>query len=562
MILHTSPQKDRFIHNRLPPSGQWPVITPLDTVPLTGPLNCVEHLLDRHIRAGSADKSALHGGDRIWTYGGLSDRVNQIAHVLVENYNIEPGNRVLIRGENGLEAVAIWLAVLKIGAIAVTTMSLLRAGELKVMAEIARPALAVCQESLIAELEMAAAQVEYKLPVLNYGDECGALYDAMADKPVSFQACPTLADDISIVAFTSGTTGKPKATVHFHRDVLAICETVCAHILRPVREDVFIGTAPLAFTFGLGGLLIFPLYTGASAVLHGRYSPQDFAAAIDRYKATVCFTVPSYYQQIVRLQKPELLSSLRMAVSSGEALPDPVREAWAHATGLQLTEVLGSTEMLHAFAGSTGANVRPGFIGPAIKGYEIAILDGNGDKVRPGEIGNFAVRGPTGCRYLCDPRQENYVQHGWNLTGDACAMTEDGYVSYHTRYDDMIISSGYNISGLEVENVLLEHPAIAECAVIGEPDDERGHVVAAYVVAKNVASDQQALARQLQDYVKSIIAPYKYPRRVVFIDRLPRNESGKIQRFRLRQKDDVRSAFSTDVSTVSPEEGASQKKNL
>ncbi|MCC2095521.1 MAG: AMP-binding protein, partial [Hyphomicrobiales bacterium] len=269
---------------------------------------------------------------------------------------------------------------------------------------------------------------------------------------------------------------------------------------------------------------------------HGRYTPQQFAQAIERYKATICFTVPSYYQQILRLDAPELLKSLRLAVSSGEALPAPVREAWGAATGLQLTEVLGSTEMLHAFAGATGQAVRPGYIGRAIPGYEIAVLDEDGNVAPSGTIGRFAVRGPTGCRYLDDPRQQNYVQYGWNLTGDACAMSEDGYVAYHTRYDDMIISSGYNISGLEVENVLHDHPGVAECAVIGEPDADRGHVVAAYVVARTHPADERAFAKELQDFVKNTIAPYKYPRRVVFIDRLPRNESGKIQRFRLRDQ--------------------------
>lgn len=541
MTEYASPQKDRYIHDRLPPREQWPVIVPLKSVPMDGPLNCVNALLDRHLRESKADRIALMSGARAWSYGDLAERVNRIAHVLVADYDVQPGNRVLIRGENGLEPIAVWLAVVKAGAVAVTTMSLLRAGELQTIAEISRPVLAICQQSLSGELEQAAAAVQSgdaAFEILTYDEDSGPLYDAMANKPADFQSCPTLADDIAIVGFTSGTTGKPKATIHFHRDILAICETVSRYMLNPVADDIFIGTAPLAFTFGLGGLLVFPLYAGACAILHGRYTPQEFAAAIARYKATICFTVPSYYQQVVRLNQSDLLTSLRLAVSSGEALPLPVREAWHEATGLQLTEVLGSTEMLHAFAGATGSKVRAGFIGPAIPGYEIAVLDEHGEVAAPGDIGRFAVRGPTGCRYLADERQRTYVQYGWNLTGDACAMSEDGYVAYHTRYDDMIISSGYNISGLEVENVLHDHPAVAECAVVGEPDEERGHVVAAYVVSKDKAADQAALAGELQTYVKNTIAPYKYPRRVTFIDALPRNESGKVQRFRLREATD------------------------
>lgn len=510
----------------------------MDNVPQTGPLNCVEMLLDRHLATDVADNTALLSGERCWTYRQLGDRVARIAQVMVEDFSILPGNRVMIRAANSPEAVAVWLAIQKIGAIAVTTMSLLRSAELAKILEIARPKLAVCESGLVKELARAAAHHEDDLAILEFGEDESALYDLMAGKSVQYPTCATHADDISLIGFTSGTTGNPKATIHFHRDILAICETVGRHILKPVPEDIFIGTAPLAFTFGLGGLLVFPLYFGAGAVLHGRYTPAEFLQAINRYRATICFTVPTYYQQMLRLSNFETLfagePALRMAVSSGEALPLPVREAWSDATGMDLTEVLGSTEMLHAFAGAAGEKIRAGCIGPAIPGFELCILDDEGAKLPPGEIGRLGVRGPTGCRYMDDPRQKSYVQYGWNLTGDACAISADGYVTYHTRYDDLIISSGYNISGLEVENVLLDHSQVSECAVIGEPDEQRGQVVAAFVVAKNNSAATEALAKELQDYVKAAIAPYKYPRNVRFVESLPRNESGKIQRFRLR----------------------------
>lgn len=545
MSGHTSPQADSYVRDRLPPREEWPVIVPLPQVPMAGLLNCVEFFLDRHQGGEQAARPAVMSEDRIWSYAQLAGCVGRIANVMKERFAIAPGNRVLIRGGNSPEAVAVWLAIQRIGAVAVTTMSLLRAAELRIIIEIARPALCVCEDILVQDIAQAIAADHSELPVLSYGRESGDMFALMALVSPDCPVCPTLADDVSIIGFTSGTTGKPKATIHFHRDMIAICETVARHMLSPKVDDIFIGTAPLAFTFGLGGLLAFPLYFGAVSVLHGRYTPVEFADAIARYKATICFTVPTYYQQIMRLDSRgsdatgmqttrQKLQSLRLAISSGEALPLPVRQAWHEASGLQLTEVLGSTEMLHAFAGSTGENIRPGFIGPAIPGYEIAVLNEQGEKCAPGEIGSFAVRGPTGCHYMADPRQKNYVRHGWNLTGDACALSGDGYVAYHTRYDDMIISSGYNISGLEVENVMLDHPAVAECAVIGEPDEERGHVVAAYVVAKGATQASDDLARQLQEHVKAAIAPYKYPRRIVFVDRLPRNESGKIQRFRLR----------------------------
>ena len=530
-----SPQTDRFVHDRLPSSGNWPEILPLPGVPLTGPLNCVSFLLDRHLEGDTAHREAIVSDTRRWTYEQLANRVGRIARLMVDDYGIEPGNRVLIRGANSPEVAAIWLAVQKIGAIAVTTMSLLRAAELRTIAKMAKPALAFCDVALTSDLCDAIGALDVELPVVSYGAESGELFRLIERRQPLNGTCATLADDISLIAFTSGTTGQPKATVHFHRDVLAICETVGRHILSPEPDDVFIGTPPLAFTFGLGGLLVFPLQVGACTVLNSQYSPEGLLSAIDHYKATVCFTVPTFFQQMLMRQDLPQLEHLRLAVSSGEALPLPTREEWRSATGFELTEVIGSTEMLHAFAGATGSNVRAGFIGPAIPGYELSIIDDDGNALAPDQIGRLAVKGPTGCRYLDDPRQTDYAQDGWNLTGDACSMSADGYIAYHTRYDDMIISAGYNISGLEVENALLEHPKVVECAVIGEPDTERGQIVVAHVVLNDTSVGLDGMAHELQEHVKRAIAPYKYPRRIKFSNRLPRNESGKIQRFRLRE---------------------------
>ena len=529
-----SPQKDRFVHDRLPGKEAEPQIIPLANIPSSGPLNCTSFLIDRHLQTSSAERTAIRSSEREWSYRELSAHVNRIANVLKQDYQIEPGNRVLIRGANSPEAAAVWLAIQKIGAIAVTTMPLLRAGELTTLIALSKPQLAVCDAQIAAELSEAIDASGGTTAMITYEANGGALYRAMEGKSDECDTCPTLADDISIIGFTSGTTGKPKATVHFHRDILAICETMCRHIIRPVQQDVFIGTAPLAFTFGLGGLLVFPFYFGACTVLNSRYTPQQLAQAIEHYQASICFTVPTFYQQMLRLDDVSALSGLRIAISSGEALPQPVRQLWQSRTGVELAEVLGSTEMLHAFAGASGSAIKSGYIGPAIPGFELAILDEKGNPLAVGEIGRLAVKGPTGCRYLDDPRQAGYVQNGWNITGDACVMDADGYVAYHTRYDDMIISAGYNISGLEIENALLAHSMVAECAVIGEADTERGQIVAAFIVLKQIDKKSDDLIRELREFVKQKIAPYKYPRRIEFVQKLPRNESGKLQRFRLR----------------------------
>ncbi len=528
-------QQDRFVHDRLPPADEWPGIVPIAGVPMSGPLNSVSFLLDRHLDKGGAHRPAFHSATGTWSYGELAARVARLARLMVEDHDIRPGNRVLIRGFNSPAVAAIWLAIEKIGAVAVTTMPLLRAGELATILDISRPRLAFCDQSIANDLQTAIDAAGSGTQLVTWTGECGEPRGA-SDKPDWFGTAATLADDIALIAFTSGTTGRPKATVHFHRDVLAICETMCRHVVAPSPADVFIGTAPLAFTFGLGGLLVFPLHAGASSVLHAAWKPETLAEAVTRFRASVCFMVPTFFQRMLRLDNAATLSQLRLAVSSGEALPLPVREAWAGTAGSVLAEVIGSTEMLHAFAGAAGGQVQPGFIGPAIPGYEIAVLDDEGRPLPPGELGRLAVRGPTGCRYLADERQRSYVQHGWNITGDTCAMDERGYVAYHTRRDDMIISSGYNISGLEVENVLLQHPAVAECAVIGEADADafRGQVFAAFVVAKDGMAGS-ALEAALQEHVRQTIAPYKYPRIIRFIDALPRNESGKVQRFRLRK---------------------------
>jgi len=531
MTQAQSPQLDRFVHDRLPDKHDLPEFLALPSD--NGPLNCVSFLLDRHLHGPSAHRHAIKSGARHWTYQQLGQYVGRIANVLVQDYGVRPGNRVLLRGVNSPEIAALWLAIQKIGAVGVVTMSLLRAGELATILDLAKPVLAISDAAIATDLETALAGSGGTCQLLTFTDEGGALFAKMATRSADCETCPTLGDDISILAFTSGTTGAPKATVHFHRDISAICETVGAHVIRATADDVFIGTAPLAFTFGLGGLLILPLHAGACTVLNPPGTARDFASAIRDTDASICFTVPTFYQRMLREGETDSLKNLRLAISSGESLPHSVRTLWTKRTGVELAEVLGATEMLHAYAGASGSAIPPGYIGPAIPGYKVAILDSAGRALPPGTPGRLAVKGPTGCRYLNDPRQGEYVQNGWNLTGDMCKTDSSGHIAYLCRADDMIISAGYNISAPEVENALLSHPDVTECAVIGEADEARGQIVAAFVVCAATVADPGVMADRLQNHVRQKIAAYKYPRKVVFVATLPRSESGKLQRYRL-----------------------------
>jgi 2-aminobenzoate-CoA ligase len=429
------------------------------------------------------------------------------------------------------------LAVWKAGCIAVPTMPLLRAPELAVIIEKARIGAALCAAGLKEELEKAREQSDVLKQAVYFSSETpDGLEQLMASKSANFEAADTSAEDVCLIAFTSGTTGKPKGTMHFHRDILAACDCFPKSVLKVEPDDVFIGTPPLAFTFGLGGLLLFPLRAGASSVLLEKLTPETLVQAVQEFRPTVCFTAPTFYRQMIAFADRYDMSSLKKSVSAGEALPTATRDAWQRATGIAMIDGIGSTEMLHIFISAAGEDIRPGAVGKPVPGYQACVLDDDGKPAGPGVTGRLAVRGPTGCRYMSDPRQADYVQNGWNLTGDAFEMDADGYFWYRARTDDMIISAGYNIAGPEVEDTMLKHPAVAECAVIGVPDEERGQIVKAFVVLKQGNAASEELTRQLQDHVKQSIAPYKYPRAIEYRDTLPRTETGKLQRFRLRQE--------------------------
>jgi 2-aminobenzoate-CoA ligase len=444
---------------------------------------------------------------------------------------------VLLRGPNNPMMAACWLAVVRTGCIAVATMPLLRAKELKPVIDKARCDAALCDFNLRDEMELVRAQCPQLGPTLYFNSDAPDSLDSLASGKLNdFLAIDTAADDVCIIAFTSGTTGVPKGTMHFHRDVMAICDCFPRSCLHPRPEDIFCGTPPLAFTFGLGGLLLFPLRFGASTVLLEKLTPTTLLSAIEQYRATVCFTAPTFYRQMGSVAFDYDISSLSRAVSAGEALPLATRQLWEKETGVALIDGIGATEMLHIFISAAGEHIRPGATGKPIPGYRACVLDEQGQTAPPGMVGRLAVKGPTGCRYLADERQKNYVQHGWNLTGDAYLMDEDGYFWYQARTDDMIISAGYNIAGPEVESALLMHPAVAECGVVGAPDENRGEIVKAYVVLKQGHSPDGEMAKALQDFVKQTIAPYKYPRTIEFRTALPRTETGKLQRFRLREE--------------------------
>jgi len=534
---------DGFARERLPPREQWPAFE-FDLPMLRYPprLNCGVELLDRMVAAGHGDRPVLVTPQERLTYRQLLERANRMARVLTEDLGLVPGNRVLIRAANNPTFVAAWFAVAKAGGIVVATMPLLRARELAVILDKAQIGLALCDERLAEEMEAAVAKAPVCRRIAWFNGsgrpgERAELERAMAQKPADFANCDTAADDIVLIAFTSGTTGKPKGTMHFHRDVLAISDCFPRFVLKPRADDVFIGSPPIAFTFGLGGLVTFPMRVGASTVLIEAPTPDNLLQAIAEFRATVCFTAPTAYRRLADKAAGIDISGLRRCVSAGETLPLPTFEAWRNATGLRIIDGIGATEMLHIFIAASDDEIRPGATGKPVPGYRAMVVDEAMQPVPAGQVGRLAVRGPTGCRYLADERQKDYVVQGWNLTGDAYRMDEDGYFWFQARTDDMIVSGGYNISGPEIEEALLEHEAVAECAVIGAPDPDRSAVVKAFVVLRAGKAASPELARALQDFVKQRIAPYKYPRAIEFADSLPRTETGKVQRFVLRQRE-------------------------
>ena len=533
--LSPSGHTDGFARANLPPQPTWPQFL-FDLPELHYPerLNCVAELLDDAIGRGWGGRTALIGARERLTYAELQARVDRVAHVLRDDLGLVTGNRVLVRGANCPTMAACILGVIKAGCIAVPTMPLLRARELGAIVDKAQVNAVLCAGALVGEVDALGLTV----PVLVFDDPApnspDMLEQRMARYGEPFAAADTAADDVCLISFTSGTTGIPKGTMHFQRDVLAICDCFPRHILRSQANDVFIGTPPLAFTFGLGGLLLFPLRVGACGVLIEKLTPETLLGAIAEHRATVCFTAPTFYRQMAAQAARFDLSALRASVSAGEALPVATREVWQAATGLAMIDGIGATELLHIFISSAGDDIRPGATGKPVPGYQACIVDGLGRRMGPGVIGRLAVKGPTGCRYLADDRQRDYVQNGWNLTGDAYEMDEDGYFYYRSRMDDMIISSGYNIAGAEVEEALLHHPAVAECGVVGRSDPVRGQVVEAHIVLRAGHVGTADLAHQLQEFVKAQIAPYKYPRAILFKEQLPRTETGKLQRFKLR----------------------------
>ena len=528
---------DTFARDNLPPADQWPALLyELPELDYPDQLNAASALLDRGLAAGGADRPCLRAPDGTsWTYGQVVARCAQVAHVLSDDLGVVPGNRVLLRGPNNPWLVVSWLAALQAGAVVVSTMSLLRSGELAVVGEISNAQFAICDHRFVEELEAAALP---GLVTLTYGsarpDDLSA---RAADKPSTYDAVPTSADDVAMLAFTSGTTGRPKATMHLHRDLLATCDTFGRHVLKAVSSDVFTGTPPLAFTYGLGAIVLFPLSVGAATLLVERASPDELAGHISANGVTVLFTAPTAYRALAAMSDPTPLVGLRRCVSAGETLPKVVFDAFEAATGLKIIDGIGSSEMLHIFIASADEDIRPGSTGLAVPGYVGAVLDDDGNEVGVGELGRLAVKGPTGCRYLADDRQAIYVQNGWNMTGDTYTRDADGYFWYQARSDDMIISSGYNIAGPEVEAALIGHPDVLECGVVGLPDAERNMLVTAYVVLRDGVAGGPDKAKELQDHAKATIAPYKYPRRIEFVAELPRTNTGKLQRFRLRSTD-------------------------
>ena len=536
----SSPQPDRFVQERLPAPDLWPQLRyDLPELQIPAEANLVDALMAQAEQRGWLGRPFLRSDRITLSYRDADERLRRIAQVLTEDFGLVPGNRVLLRGGNSIGMALAWLGVVKAGLVAVASMPLLRAKELREIISKAEPTVALCDAALLEELQSAQESTGLRTIVpFNLMDAPGSLAVLSSAKDGRFGPCPCRADDIAMMAFTSGTTGPPKAAVHSHRDVLAACQAWPRHVLKATPDDIVIGSPPLAFTFGLGGMLLFPMSAGASVYYPSKpYTPQSMLETIDAVGATITYTAPTFYRQMAVLARERPPKSLRISVSAGEALLQATRQLWSDATGIDMTDGIGATEMFHIFISSVPGQTRAGAIGQVVPGYQAKVVDDEGREVPRGTVGKLAVIGPTGCRYLADERQSKYVKNGWNHPGDAFTQDEDGYFFYQARADDMIISAGYNIGGPEVEDALLAHPAVAECGVIGVPDEERGMAVKAFVVLKSGQVGDAAMVKALQDHVKATIAPYKYPRQVQFLAALPRTETGKLQRFKLRQID-------------------------
>lgn len=543
-----SAQTDSFVHDRLPPVAERPQmrydLPELRRLQQASHLNLVVELLDKAADKGFAHRPLLRSPTLTLSYAEVRERVDRMAQVLTGDLGLVPGNRVLLRGGNSIEMVLAWLAAVKAGLVAVASMPMLRAKELGEIIEKAQPTVALCAANLVEELQLAQARHPALQRIVLLSGAAGqvTLASLAAAQTGSFTPCPTAGDDVALMAFTSGTTGQPKAVVHTHRDVLAACEAWPRHVLHATPDDIVMGSPPLAFTFGLGGLLIFPMWAGASVYFpDAAYTPKVMAQLIHDTGATICYTAPTFYRQMAVCMQEEAARRaepvrLRLCVSAGEALPDATRELWREATGIELLDGLGATEMFHIFISAAPAEVRRGAIGKVVPGYTAKVVDDAGVEVPLGTVGKLAVIGPTGCHYLDDARQLNYVKAGWNHPGDTFVQDADGYFFYQARTDDMIITAGYNVGAPEVEDALLKHPAVAECGVIGQADEARGMIVKAFCVLRPGFVGDAAMTRTLQDHVKASIAPYKYPREIEFLEKLPRTETGKLQRFKLKQK--------------------------
>ncbi len=535
----TSAQTDRYVHDRLPPREQWPEFRyELPELQIPDQANVVTTLFDAARTSGWSNRLLLRSPHETLTYAEAEAQVNRMAEMLIHDFKLEPGNRVLLRGGNSIGMALAWLAVVKAGLIVVPTMPLLRAVELSKMINKAEPSLAICDVTLLKEMVSAAQDARGKLPILAFGDqrrEDGMEQRAARRSPDS-TGCATAADDIALLAFTSGTTGIPKAVITTHRDILAACNTWPRHVLKATPDDIVTGSPPLAFTFGTGGLLIYPMWAGASIYYPDvRYNPETMVRKMRDHGITICYTAPTFYRQMAPYAKALGIPSLRICVSAGEALPDATRQLWKDATGIEMLDGIGGTEMWHIYVSSADKNVRTGSIGKAVPGYQARVVDEDDNEVPRGTVGRLAVIGPTGCRYMDDQRQTQYVSNGWNHPGDSFLQDEDGYFHYQARNDDMIVTAGYNVGGPEVEDCLMTHPAVAECGVVGKPDAVRGMIIKAFVVLKPDRHGNEAMVEQMQEYVKKAIAPYKYPREIEFVTALPRTETGKLQRFKLRQ---------------------------
>ena len=519
------------------PTPAPPVVTVPDR------FNIADYLVDRHVREGRGGRTAILCGDEVITYAQVADRSNRVANGL-RSLGVRREERVLLLLLDTPAFVYSFFAAQKLGAVPIPTNTLLKSQDYRYMLNDSRARVAIVSAPLLPQL---AAIPRDELPYLEHividGASNGEMtgFDQLLTAAAALQLQDTSKDDAAFWLYSSGTTGFPKGAVHLHHDILYTVVCYAQGVLGITAADRTFSVAKLFFAYGLGNALTFPFAAGATTILWpGPATPPNVFAQIERFKPTLFFSVPTNYGQLLAHKREGRdfdLSSIRQAVSAGEALPKALYERFKDRFGIEILDGIGSTEILHIFISNRGGRVRPGSAGELVTGYEARIVDESGVEVADGTVGNLLIKGDSTCAYYWNKhdRTKDTIEGHWIRTGDKFYRDSDGYYWYAGRADDMLKVGGIWVSPVEIENTLVEHPAVQEAGVIGRRDADNLEKPMAYVVLAAEYVPSPELARELQDFVRSKIAEYKRPRWIEFVEALPKTATGKTQRFKLRE---------------------------